>query len=114
LSELQLDWTHRGQRFQVEVGDLIRVALWSNATTGFYWSPVLNNDDVLEEADDAELKHEVVSVELETPTVLGSGALRQMGFWGRRPGIQDLVLRCWRGIPSAADIEWRATIEVRG
>jgi predicted secreted protein len=112
MSELQLDWTHRGQTYEVGVGDLVRVSLWGNATTGFYWSPMLAPDDSLEEVDASQLGPPS-GTEAELPTVLGSSSLQEMTFRGRRPGTQDLVIRYWRGVEAPEDIIYQVTIKVR-
>jgi predicted secreted protein len=112
MSELQLDWTDRGQTFEVGVGDLVRVSLWENGTTGFYWSPVTVHDDPLEEVDGGHIGPSI-SAEVEQPPVLGSSSLREMTFRGCRPGTRDLVIRYWRGVEAPEDVIYQVTVKVR-
>src|SRR5215472_13060701 len=112
MSQLRLDWTNRGETFQVHVGDLVQVSLWGNATTGFFWSPVPTGADApLEQADDRQLGPQD-SADTEPPITLGAGSAQEMAFRARRLGTEDLTIRYWRGTEAPEDIIYQVTIEV--
>jgi predicted secreted protein len=112
MNQLRLDWADRGKMFQVHVGDLIRVSLWGNATTGFFWSPVPTGADAaLEQVDDRQTGPPD-SLDTEPPIVLGAGSTHQMAFQARRPGTEDLTIRYWRGTEAPEDVIYQVTIEV--
>jgi len=113
MGELRLNWTDRGQTFEVSVGDLVRVSLWGNPTTGFYWSPVPAPEDPLEQIDIDQLAPSI-NAETQARTVLGTGSIQEMTFRGRRPGTRDLMIRYWRGVEAPEDVIYQVVIKVRG
>ncbi|SDS83685.1 Chagasin family peptidase inhibitor I42 [Friedmanniella luteola] len=112
MSELRLAWAQRGQHFEVKPGDLVRVALWGNGTTGFSWSPALPPGSVLEEVTESQLAAQDPAGS-GPPRVLGSGSLTEYTFRATRPGKADLVLRYWRGVEAAEDVIYQTVITVR-
>lgn len=112
MSVLSLDWTHRGQTFQLGVGDLVRVSLWGNGTTGFQWSAMPMPDGPLEEVETA-LIGALHGAEMDPPRVHGSGSLRELTFRGTRPGEAKLMIRYWRGVEAPEDVIYQVTINVR-
>lgn len=112
MSELLLDWTDRGATREVSVGDLVRVSLLQNGTTGYFWSAMpTQGDDPLEQIDGE--RGSGGESPAEPPSVLGTGIMREMVFRGRRPGTRPLVLRYWRGVEADDDVIYEVTVNVR-
>jgi predicted secreted protein len=109
MSDLKLDWTDRGSTYEVRVGDLIRVSLLEQGTTGYFWSPVRRPDDpleIVEEYGPSDRRDDL------PPEVLGTGSMREITFRGRLPGTSNLVIRYTRGVDTDTDITYQVRIKV--
>jgi len=111
MSELRLDWTNRGQAYEVDLGDVVRVSLLQNGTTGYFWSRVPVPDDLFEEIVGESGEG---APPRDPPAILGSGTMRELAFRARRPGTRNLGLRYSRGVESPDDVDYEVEIKVRG
>lgn len=92
----------QGKTVVAHVGDQITLQLDENPSTGYQWSIVQTDNQVL------ELQH---STYTPTPSgLVGSGGTRLFTFVAKKPGTVHLQLKLWRSFEGDASISDRYSV----
>lgn len=105
MSEITLSNADNGKTIQIKPGQTITLQLTENPTTGYRWSIVPFNDQLLNLTDDR--------FELPNASAMGSGGQRILTFKANRAGQVNLTLNQKREWEDSAVDSFNVTIEVR-
>lgn len=103
---VELSEADNGRVLAAQVGDLLRIRLAENASTGYRWDLESASSDVLE-----ALESDVAY----PPSVVGASGTVTFSFRARQPGQGELRLRHWRRWQGDASVtrRFRLTLHVR-
>ena len=104
MANITIGQTDNGRSLPVRLGDLIRLSLSENPTTGYRW-------DIEETSDILELQQDTHSS--QSPAQPGRASTRTFVFRVAGAGNIKLRLRRWRPWQGESSIEERFSIDLR-